>query len=76
MNQERQKALAEIESQLNVLLSSLEELLAKEELYRDSISEELHNSDDYKKAVETCELLQDAIGGLEETATCIESVQE
>lgn len=76
MNKERQKALAEIQGQLDALVSSLEELLAKEEVYRDNIPKELHDSNDYEKATEICELLQDALGSLEETATCIESAQE
>lgn len=72
MNKIRRKKLQEIIDRANSILCDLEELKEEEEAYRDTIPENLHNSERYEKAETACDSLYEAISYLEEATQNIE----
>ena len=58
------------------LKGSLEDLQAEEEEYRDSIPENMQESERYEKADEACDNLSSAVDSLEEAISSIEAAIE
>ena len=76
MNKIRRKNLQAIIDQLEELKSSLEDLQAEEEEYRDNMPENLQGSERYELADAACDSLYDAVSSLEESISSIESAIE
>ena len=75
MNKIRRKNLQAIIDQLEELKCSLEDLQAEEE-YRDTIPENMQESERYEKADEACDNLSSAVDSLEEAISSIEAAIE
>lgn len=76
MNKIRRKELQSTIDQLIELMSSLEDLQAEEEEYRDNMPENLWGSDRYEKAEEAISNMEDAVSSLEEVISSIEAAME
>lgn len=76
MNKIRRKELQSTIDQLIELMSSLEDLQAEEEEYRDNMPENLWGSDRYEKAEEAIFNMEDAVSSLEEAISSIEAAME
>lgn len=76
MNKIRRKSLQGIINQLEELKSSLEDLQAEEEEYRDNMPENLQGSERYEVADAACDNLSDAVSDLEEVISSIEAAIE
>lgn len=76
MNKIRRKELQSTIDQLIELMSSLEDLQAEEEEYRDNMPENLWGSDRYEKAGEAISNMEDAVSSLEEAIRSIEAAME
>lgn len=76
MNKIRRKNLQAIIDQLEELKSSLEDLQAEEEEYRDNIPENMQGSERYEKADEASGSLSGAVDNLEEVISGIKAAIE
>ena len=76
MNKERRKSLREIQSKLESLGQDLEALKDEEEEYRDTMPENLQESERYQRADEVCDLLQEALENLDNAYQQIEEAVE
>lgn len=76
MNKIRRKSLQGIINQLEELKSSLEDLQAEEEEYRDNMPENLQGSERYEVTDAACDNLSDAVSDLEEVISSIEAAIE
>lgn len=76
MNKIRRKNLQAIIDQLEELKSSLEDLQAEEEEYRDNIPENMQGSERYEKADEASGNLSGAVDNLEEVISGIKAAIE
>lgn len=76
MNKTRRKSIQDAAGQLEDLKSTLEDIQGEEETYRDSIPENLQGSERYEKADEACDVLVEAISGLEDIITSLEELAE
>lgn len=76
MHKVRRKELQSIIDQLAESKSSLEELMAEEEEYRDNMPENLQGSERYEAADAACDAMQEAVDGLDEVISNIESAIE
>lgn len=76
MNQARRKNIQDAVNQLEELKSTLEDLQAEEEEYRDNIPENLQGSARYEAADETCDALGEAVDGLEDIISSLGELAE
>lgn len=76
MNKVRRKNLQSIVDQLEELKSSLEDIQAEEEEYRDNMPENLQSSERYELADAACDSLSDAVDSLDEVISSIEAAIE
>ena len=72
MNKIRRKNLQAVIGMIEDAKSTLEDLLAEEEEYRDNIPENLQESERYETADNACSCLDDAVNSLEEAICSIE----
>lgn len=71
MNKVRRKNIQDVADQLEELKSTLGDIRAEEENYRDSIPENLQGSARYEVADEACDTLGEAVDGLEDIITSL-----
>lgn len=76
MNKIRRKELQSINYQIEELKSSLEDLHAEEEEYRDNMPENLWGSERYDKAEAAIANMENAISALEEAISSIDAATE
>lgn len=76
VNKIRRKELQIISNQIEELRSSLEDLCAEEEEYRDNMPENLWGSERYDKAEEAITNMEDAISALEDAISSIDAAAE
>lgn len=76
MNKIRRKGLQSIIYQIEELKSSLEDLQAEEEEYRDNMPENLWGSERYDKAETAIAGMENAVSALEEAICSIDAATE
>lgn len=76
MNKIRRKELQDVIDQLEELKGSVEDLMGKEEEYRDNIPENLQGSVRYEATDSACDALQEAMEAFDEVISNIETAIE
>lgn len=76
MNNPRRKTIQEIIDELYDLRNILDDVFDEEETYRDNIPENLQGGERYEKSDEACDNLSDAVDGLDEVISSLETAIE